>query len=533
MAGTLTRMSKIKQVLRLHKEGVSNRRIATQLGLYKGTVNDYIRKVKDHGFDIETLLALDEPVLEQKFSAGNPAYTEERFDYLKEKLSYFEKELTRAHVTKKTLWDEYIRETPDGYRYSQFCYHLAQLGHARHPSAVLEHVAGCELYIDFAGDTLSYVDRQTGEVIDVQVFIGCLPFSDYTFAMAVPSQRTDDFLYALWCCLRHLGGCPRILVPDNLKAAVVKADRYEPELNRVMEDFANHYGFALLPARSRRPKDKAAVENHVRIIYTRVYARLRNHTFFSIEELNDAICQKVLEHNQTRQQQKGYSRQEKFLAEEKPALKPLVEQDFELKYYTDLRVSANNCIYLGRDKHYYSVPHTYIGQKVSVIYTRSLVTVYCRGKAIATHPRTVGFGYTTEKEHLCSTHQHYLQRSPEYYIRLATKRSEALGELIKRSFEEEEIPEVLYRRCDGLLSLQRKTDPAAFEKACRYALENHLLSYRSLQKIIENKTYLEAGYGQEGISGRRTHQNIRGKEHYDNHINQQKQLELWNKSNQD
>ncbi|NDV94236.1 IS21 family transposase [Dysgonomonas sp. 521] len=534
MAGTLIRMSKIKQVLRLHKEGISNRRIAVELGLYKGTVNDYIRKVNEHGFDVDSLLNLEDPVLEEKFSAGNPAYTDARFNYLKGKLSYFEGELRRAHVTRKTLWNEYIRECPDGYRYSQFCYHLNQLQLARHPSAILEHIAGNELHVDFAGDRLSYVDLGTGEVIEVQVFIGCLPYSNYTFAMAVPSQRTDDFLYALSCCLKDMGGCPRILIPDNLKAAVIKADRYEPELNRVLDDFANHYGFAVLPTRSRKPKDKALVENHVRIIYTRVYAQLRNQRFFSIEALNQAIAEKVSEHNQTRQQQKDYSREEKFLAEEKQVLRPLPEQEFELKYYTDLRVATNNCIYLGRDKHYYSVPYIYIGQKVSVIYTRSLVTIYCQGKVIATHSRTVGFGYTTEKEHLCSTHQHYRDRSPEYYIRLAEKRSGVLGELIKRNFEKEEIPEVIYKRCDGFLSLQRKTDPVIFEKACRWALQNNLLSYKSLQKIIENKTYcqVEDCGEQEDGNKQRSHINIRGKQHYDNHINQQ-QTELWNRSDKD
>jgi len=530
MAGKTTRMSKIKQVLQLHKGGYSNRRIAVELGLYKGTVNDYIRKVRENNFDVDCLLKLDDPVLEKKFSAGTPAYTQNRFEALKEKLSYFEKELIRPHVTRHTLWREYISEHPDGYRYSQFCYHLSQLQTARHPSAVLEHTAGMELYVDFAGDTLSYVDRQTGEEIKVQVFIACLPYSDYTFAMAVPSQSTDDFLYALSRSLRFFGGSPRILVPDNLKAAVVKTDRYEPELNRLMEDFGNHYGFVVLPARARKPKDKAEVENHVRIIYNRVYARLRNEVFFSIELLNKAIREKVNEHNQTRMQQKPYSRQEKFLAEERERLRPLPESDFQIKYYADLKVGLNNCIYLGRDKHYYSVPYTYIGRKVSVVYTRTLVSIYCEGVSIAVHPRSTSFGYTTLKEHLCSTHQHYRERSPGFYISQAQKRSHTLALLVSRNFEGEETPEILYKRCDGLLSLQRKTDPVVFEKACSYALEHGLLSYKSLQKIIENKTYkLMEEPEEENQTKRSPHVNIRGKEYY---INQIEQTDLWNRSEQ-
>ena len=532
MAGKTTRMSTIKQVLQLHKEGVSNRRIANKLGLYKGTVNGYIRKVKDNGFSIDSLLSLEDPVLEKKFSAGNPAYKDDRFDVLKDKLSYFEQELRRPHVNRHTLWEEYRAEHSTGYSYSQFCYHLTQLYVARHPSAVLDHSPAGELYVDFAGDTLSYIDRETGEVHRVQVFIACLPYSDYTFVMAVPSQRTEDFLHALSCALRHFGGSPKILVPDNLKAAVIKADRYEPDLNRVMEDFANHYGFVVLPASPYSPKDKAAVENHVKITYTRVYAKLRNETFFSIEELNTAIADKVRDHNQTRMQQKPYTREEKFLSEEKAALTALPGTEFELKYYTDLKVAQNNYVFLGRDKHYYSVPYTYIGRKVSVIYTRTLVKIYCEGGAIASHQRTVGFGYTTVKEHLCSTHRHYLDRSPEYYVERAKKRSEALARLIIRSFEEEEIPERIYRRCEGLLSLQRKTHPVAFERACAYALESGLLGYKSLQRIIENKAYelvQSDRQREEEQEERPLHQNIRGKQYYMNQINTSS---TWNKSSQ-
>lgn len=533
MAGTLIRMSKIKQVLQLHREGLSNRGIAKELGLYKSTVNGYIRKVKDNGFDIESLLKLEDPVLEKKFSAGNPAYTEDRFLVFKEKIPYFEQELRRAHVKRLTLWEEYKMEHPDGYGYSQFCYHLNQMKVSRHPSLVLEHAPSSELYVDFAGDTMSYVDRETGEVVNAQIFIACLPYSDYTFVMAVHSQTTDDFLYALSCALQHFGGSPKILVPDNLKAAVIKTDKYEPELNRVMEDFGNHYGFVVLPARPRKPKDKAAVENHVKITYTRVYAKLRNETFFSIDALNQAIAGKVKDHNQTRMQQKPYSREEKFIAEEKQGLTPLPQTGFELKYYTQLTVAQNNCIYLGRDKHYYSVHYSYIGRKVSVVYTRTLVKIYCDGSCIATHLRRIGYGYTTCKEHLCSTHRHYLDRSPGYYIKQAEKRSPALARLIRCNFEREEVPERIYRRCDGLLSLQRKTDPVIFEKACLYAIDCDLLSCKSLQKMIENRAYeLTNDTLPEGATGkekRPSHENIRGKQYYNNQI---KTVSVWNKSNQ-
>jgi transposase len=505
----------IKQLLQLHLQGLSNRAIARELGMDKETVNTVVRKVKANSFDIKELLKLEDPVLEARFAAGSAAYTDVRFDTLKESLSYYEQELKRKHVTRALLWKEYLSAHPDGYRYTQFCFHLNQLLVARKPVAHLEHNPGEKLYVDFSGDTMEYVDRVTGEVHKAQVFVATLPFSDYTFAMATASQTTDDFLHALSCCLASLGGCPGTVVPDNLKAAVVKADKYEPELNRVMEDFANHYGFVVTPARRYKARDKASVENAVRIIYHRVYARLRDRTFFSIEDLNAAFREKVREHNQTRMQQKEYSREEKFLAEEKPVLSPLPEKAFEIKYYAELLVAVNNYILLGRDKHYYSVPYSYIGRKVQVVYTRALVQVYCDGQPVATHERHAGYGYTTEKAHLCSQHRHYLERSPTYYIERAGKCTAVPGTLVRRIFENAQIPETVYRRCDGLLSLYRKTELPVFERACLMALEHGQLTCKFVQKVIENKTYLLYETEEENEhQSLPEHENIRGREYF-------------------
>jgi len=512
MAGKATEMSTVKQLLRLHESGVSNRQIAKDLSLDKGTVNEYVQKFKTGKMQSDELLCLEDPVLEGKFIAGTAAYTDKRYEDFKELLPYFEKELGRKHVTRYLLWQEYLSRHPWGYRYTQFCYHLNQQLVARKPSAVLTHESGEKLFVDFAGDKLEYIDRETGEIIPVHVFVACLPFSDYTFAMAVKHQSTDDFLHALSCCLKHLGGSPKILVPDNLKAAVVKADPHEPELNRLMEDFANHYGFVVIPARAARPKDKAKVENEVRIIYSRVYAKLRNHRFFSLEELNRALAEKTMEHNQTRMQRTDYSRREKFLADEKQLLRPLPPTDFEVKYYTELRVGQNNCIYLGRDKHYYSVPYIYTGEKVQVIYTRTLVKIFCKNEQIATHERVIGFGYTTVAEHLCSAHRHYNERNPNYYIETAKKKSAVLAEVITGIFSSPKPPEVFYKTCDGLLSLCRKTDPVRFEKACRIALNNSVFSYRFIKSLIERKSLLMESEEYKPLPS--PDNNIRGKQYY-------------------
>jgi len=515
MAGKLIEMSKIKQLLRLHQSGVSNREIAMTLGMDKGTVGDYIRKLKTGQMQISELLLLDDPVLEGMFSAGTAAYTDKRFEDFKELLPWLEKELGRKHVTRHLLWQEYLAKYPSGYRYTQFCFHLGQQLVARHPTAVLTHVAGEKLFVDFAGDRMGYIDLATGEVITVQVFVACLPFSDYSFIMCVKSQTTEDFLYALACCLNALGGCPQIIVPDNLKAAVIKADPHEPELNRVMEDFANHYGVVVIPARAGRPRDKALVENQIKIIYSRICAKLRNHQFFSLDELNRAVFEKTLEHNQTRMQRRDYTREEKFLADEKHTLQPLPATVFETKFYAELRVGLNNCVYLGRDRHYYSVPYTYTGQNVLLTYTRTIVRIYCQNNCIATHSRVIGFGYSIVTEHLCSAHQHYNLRSPHYYIETAGKKSDVLKEVFTHIFDSPKPPEVFYRTCDGLLSLCRKTDAAKFDKACRIALDAGMLSLRFIKALVTGKSLMMETEEQHPLPSLPfAEENIRGKDYY-------------------
>ncbi len=513
MAGKLRPMSQIKQLLQLHQQGEKIKFIARSLGISKNTVKSYLSKLEACSLDIKVLLELDDPVLEARFHAGNPAYRDDRFEHFKARLDYFAKELKRTGVTRQLLWEEYLIDYPGGYSHSQFCYHLSQQLVARKPSMVVPHYAGETLYIDFAGKGLSYIDRNTGEVISCQIFVACLPYSDYSFALAVKGQGISDFLYALRCCLEHLGGVPQILVPDNLKSAIVKASSYEPDINRAMEDFANHYSTTVIPARVRRPKDKALVENQVKLVYSRVYARLRNLQFFDLSSLNHAIQGKIRAHNQTRMQQKPYCREEKFLADERHLLKSLPQQPFELKYYRDLKAAKNNHIYLAQDKHYYSVPYIYTGLTVKVIYTRLMVHIYAKGQQIAVHVRDYKQGgYTTEKEHLCSAHQHYLDRSPDYYMGKAKLKSDLLYQLLEHLFKQNRHPEQLYRTCDGLLNLHRKTEPKDFDKACTIALEHQNYTYTFILNILKNKMTEEPGALQDKALP--DHANKRGKEYY-------------------
>ncbi len=523
MAGRTVQMRQLKQVLQLHDQGHSNKSIVRITGLSKNTVKKYLRHLnillkKDKKLTVRDLIKLEDPILEGVFHPGNPAYKtdDQQYNALTERIPAYLKELEKTGVTKRLLWEEYIQEIPKGYKYTQFCFHLRQHSLKLNPSAVLSHDPADKLYVDFSGKKLSYIDRQTGEVIECQVFVACLPFSDYGFVMAVHSQKIEDFINALKCCLEYLGGVPKAIVPDNLKSAVIRANRYEPAINDALNDFGNHYGCAIIPTRSKKPKDKALVENHVKIIYTRVFAKLRNHTFFSLSDLNQAIASLTKAHNQTRMQRHDYCRQERFLAKEKMLLSPLPEHPFKLKYHKKLRVAQNNHIYLSEDKCHYSVPYKLIGQFVKVIYCKEMVRIYFEGKQMALHSRGIrDRGYATIEEHLSSFHQEYNKRNPDYYKKRASNVSETLEMLVKALFTTGRHPEQMYRSCEGLLSLSRKTDKTVFDKACQKALEHKNYSYPFVENIIRNKTYDQEDQQRKPTS---THENVRGSGYFENQV---------------
>lgn len=512
-------MSQIKQLLLLKKEGYSNRRASAELGMNKETVNNYMNKVRNDALGIDGLLTLDDPVLEHRLKGGSPAYTDKRFGVFREMLPYLQEELGGTGVTLKLLWEEYVTAHPEEhYSLTQFRYHYRQNTKAgRDSSSTIladRHTGGEKLFLDFTGDTMGYIDMETGETVQCQAFVATLPASDYGFLLFVPSQRTEDFVYAITQCFRYLGGVPKILVPDNLKAAVTKTDRYEPAVNKVLEDLANHYGTVVVPARPLHPKDKANVEGSVRLVYMRVFAELRKETFYSIEEMNAAGTAKMKAHNQKRMQRLPYSREERFLAIDKPGLKPLPPEDFEIISYADLKVSPNCCVYLGRDSHYYTVPYRHISQTAHVAYSRTMVKIYVGGALVATHRRDCGKGgYTIVESHLASNAREYRGLSAETYIERADKALSELGEVTRRIFHSSGMPpETHYRACEGLLHLQRSSDPDIFLKACTTALTFNRCSYGFIRSLVESKCIGVAA--QQSRPSPPAHDNVRGKSQF-------------------
>ena len=249
----------------------------------------------------------------------------------------------------------------------------------------------------------------------------------------------------------------------------------------------NHYGFVTIPCQPVRPTHKAKVENQVQVIYHRIYARLRNRQFFSLEELNSAVAEYLTRHNQTRMQQRPYTREEHFHAIEKPELRPLPATPYQMKRYAEVTVLQNGHVYLSCDKHYYSVPYTLVGNKAKIIFTSSLVKIYVRGECVATHRRDRSYGYTSQDEHLASNTLAFTRRSASYYKTRAKSVSESLFRLFDAMFSSTSAtypPEYYYRTCDMMLRLQRNHPCDIFDEACEICTENRLFTGKRLENVI-------------------------------------------------
>ncbi len=362
------RMHQIRRIIELYGQGRGIREIQRLTGLSRNTVRDYLRRVRESGLDAERLLALDDASLApfvyvdavEKGSAGR--IPDIRYESFEQRLDYYQQELQKRGVTRQLLWDEYRQDHPDGYSYSQFCEYL--LRHRRQDQAVMHftHRPGEQLQVDFAGGKLSYVNRQTGEIISCEVLICALPYSHYLYAEALPSQKQEYFVNGLRHCLEYLEGVPLAIKCDNMKTAVVRANRYEPQFTEAMTYMAEFYGTTILTARVRKPRDKGSVEKAVSIAYQRIYAPLRHQTFYSLEELNTAIRKQLVLANQRPLRGKDGTRQSLFETHEKPLLKALPAAPYEIKHVTECKVQRNYHVILGEDRHQYSVPHALIGK---------------------------------------------------------------------------------------------------------------------------------------------------------------------------
>ena len=351
----------------------------------------------------------------------------------------------------------------------------------------LEHEAGKEVYIDFAGKKLHIINKETGELIPVEVFVAILPNSQYTYVEACMSQKREDLVACMAGTLSFYKGVPKAIVSDNLKSAVTRASKYEPEINRTFKDFARHYGCAINPTRSYSPQDKALVENAVNLAYQRIYYPLRDMYFFSLPDLNREIKKLLEGYNNLLFQRKQSSRRELFQAVERSYLKPLPETAYELKDYRRAKVQKIGYVYFSPDKSYYSVPYRYIGQSTLIHYTKSTVEVYCKHHRIALHKRNLSMGaYNTNKDHLSSTHKAYSDWSPDYFKNMASRHGGNVLAIVNNVLAGCDYPETAYKRAMGIVQLHRAYGSQRLNNACEKALFAGTCSYKRISNILKN-----------------------------------------------
>ena len=515
MSNKLIHMKKVKLILRLYTQGVSKKTISEQSDCTRNTVKKYIRQFIAIGVPFSDLDKLSNTELEQLFKNENkePNYRLERLE------SYFpeiEKALKKKGVTREYLWQKYISENPDGYRLSQFKNHYSiwrkQVNSVMH----IEHKSGDKVYVDYTGQRLEIVDINTGELRPVEVFVAILGASQLTYVEASLTQQKEDFILSCENALHYFEGVPLAIVPDNLKSAVTKSDKYEPTLNEAFRDFTLHYGMAALPAGVYIPKHKALAEGMVKIVYRTIYVTVRQKTYTSVEELNQAIKSALEDLNNRLMKGRPYSRRMLFEETERESLRPLPMHRFELKRKKIVTVMKNNHVCLSEDKHYYSVPYHYIGKKVKLFYNQTEVEVYCQYEIIASHTRNKSpFRYTTISDHLASKHQFMTDWSPEKFIERADKIGQQTSDYIKKVLEKPQHAEQAYRSCQGILSLAPKVGNDRLNNACVRANYYQDYSYKTIKTIIERKLDLATDECKdENLNQIPFHENIRGKTYF-------------------
>lgn len=512
MAKTLDPMD-LKQIIRLHLDGLSNREISRTLGISRNTINQYMHLFKACDKRLDELLLVNEADLKELFSIkttiDNNRY-EELMDYLeKEKLV-----LNHPGFTFQNHYFEYKSRAGNPYSYTQFLEHYHRKYTKLKGSMKLDHKAGHEMMIDFAGKHLHVVDKESGELLAVEVFVAILPFSQYTYVEACMSQKREDLISCTANALSFYGGVPKAIVSDNLKSAVTRSSKYEPQINKSLKDFAQHYGCVINPTRAYSPQDKALVENAVNLTYQRIYYPLRNMTFFSLKDLNKEIRRLLDDYNDVLFQRKEASRKELFQSIERSELKELPSSAYELKDYRRAKVQQMGYVYFSPDKNYYSVPYRFIGRQTQIHYSKNWVEVYYNNERIALHKRNpVKGAYNTIKEHLSSTHQDYLKWNPEYFKNLARPHGEAVMMFVEGLFHQCDYPETGYKRAMGIIQLHKEYGSERLNNACQRALYADAIKYNVVKNILKNNLDKEQHLSGDLFSTTShipNHKNIRG-----------------------
>jgi transposase len=506
-------MRKCREILRLRREmGLSVRMIARSQGVARSTVSEALRRAGEAGIDWPLPEGMDEEKLEQLlYPAPRPAAPRPEPNW---------KELHRElrshkHMTLQLLWVEYRQESgPDGYSYSRFCERYRAWKSTIDVVMHQEHRAGEKTFVDFAGDGIAITNPATGEVTQAPLFVGALGASSYTFARVCRDQSLVSWIEAHERMFVYFDGSSEILVPDNLKSAVILADRYEPGLNRTYEDMAEHYHAVVIPARKAKPRDKAKVESAVLMAERWIVAALRHRTFFSVEEANEAVEQELEKLNARPFQKLDGCRRSHYLEIDKPALQPLPPHPFE--YHVWKNVGVNIDYHVEVEGHYYSVPYQLVHQKLEAKVSARMVEVFRKGRRVACHARSYRKGgYTTLPEHMPEAHRQHAEWTPSRIIAWAGKNGPATEKLVRSLIESKRHPQHGYRPSLGVIRLAKTFGGERLEAACRRALAMSAISYHSVKSIL--KSGLDRAPLPAGKLDRLTpsdHENVRGPDCY-------------------
>ena len=506
-------MRQIKEILRLKFEAeLSHRKIARCLNIGVGTVSLYARRANEVGLTWPLPSEMSENELEQRLFPTPKV--KDRHGRVEPDCAQIHQELKRKGVTKQLLWEEYKQAHGDaGYQFSQYCNYYRYWVKKQQRSMRHIHQAGEKLFVDYSGATVPIVNPNTGEIHPAQIFVATLGASNYTFALASWSQQKADWIDAHVKAFEFFGGVPEIVVPDQLRSAVSKPCRYEPEINRSYQHLATHYKTVIIPARPLKPKDKAKAENAVLIVQRWILARLRHQTFFTLAELNLAIKVLLDDLNQRPFKKLPGSRLSQFELLDKPVLRPLPNTSYE---YTEFKLARINIDYhFEFDKHYYSVPHHLVKHEVEIHATREGVAVFFKGQQVARHARSQRLGsFTTDASHMPQTHQRHKTWTPERLMNWGRRIGESTQQLVKDIIEQKRHPEQAYRSCLGLLNLSKQYTPARLEAACQRAIHIKSPRLKSVKSILEsNMDQLPLPLSPNQPSTP-SHHNVRGSDYY-------------------
>ena len=520
MANKRKSMLQIRRILQLLSDECSHREINRLTGIHRSTIKEYANRIGSTGKDISFLLACSDQELYEFFLplkvASEP---DERRRLLESKLAGYVSELQRPYVTRQLLWEEYRLEQPQGYSYSQFCDILQKYKNSKEASLHITHLPGDRCEFDFAGAPLYYTDPATNEPVPCPVLACTLPFSGLSYVEPLASSKLTHLIPALNRAVQYFQGSPRFMVTDNMAQIVTRSSRYEPTFTELADQWSVHYNTAIKATRVKKPKDKPSVEKSVHLSYQRIYARMRNENFYSLNELRNRVFSLLEEFNDRPMQEQGLSRRVRFIQNEQSFLRPLPESPFSLKNRTKARVKKNHHVILGEDMHNYSVPHQYIGQETIIVYDEDVVEVFLGNlQRIAVHPRdTRRFGYSTLPEHRPEAHRRYLEQRgwcQDDFIEMATLIGENTVSIITAILTSRFFIEQTYDSCIGVLQLGKRYGNDRLEAACKRANNGSRVTYRTIKNILEKNLDKVGPLRQDLLHYIPDHSNLRGPEAY-------------------